>query len=248
MFSSNTVTNTQIPYGENQIPVKVYCERRANVRMGIARKAAILRIPNGASITEQGKFWHKFVEWTYEHFRKNEKLRNNFFPRIWQDGDLLEFFGRKYTVLISEEQRNSHKANIRQGVIELVLSTGATQLNTQRSIKLLLSRCVAQDCLPEFSRKVHEFNRLYFQKPIKSINFKYNLSNWGSCSTNQNLNFSTRLLFAPEDVIDYVIIHELAHLEEMNHGDKFWKLVSNAMPDYQLKEKWLKENGHLCDF
>jgi predicted metal-dependent hydrolase len=66
---------------------------------------------------------------------------------------------------------------------------------------------------------------MYFQKPIKSVNLKYNLSNWGSCSTKGNINLSTRLLFAPDDVIDYVIIHELAHLLEMNHSPHFWAIV-----------------------
>jgi predicted metal-dependent hydrolase len=49
-------------------------------------------------------------------------------------------------------------------------------------------------------------------------------------------------------VIDYVIIHELAHLIEFNHSNKFWKLVETAMPNYQEKEKWLKENNYVCRF
>ena len=62
------------------------------------------------------------------------------------------------------------------------------------------------------------------------------------------MNLSTRLLFAPKDVIDYVIIHELAHLYEMNHSKKFWNIVSQVMPNYKEKEKWLSKNGRLCDF
>ncbi|MGB1217422.1 MAG: YgjP-like metallopeptidase domain-containing protein [Saprospiraceae bacterium] len=56
------------------------------------------------------------------------------------------------------------------------------------------------------------------------------------------------MLFAPSNVIDYVIIHELAHRKEMNHSARFWKWVSTAMPDYEKQEKWLKENGKNCDF
>jgi predicted metal-dependent hydrolase len=55
-------------------------------------------------------------------------------------------------------------------------------------------------------------------------------------------------LFAPKDVFDYICIHELAHLVEQNHSDKFWALVEKAMPDYMEKEKWLKENRGLCKF
>jgi predicted metal-dependent hydrolase len=95
---------------------------------------------------------------------------------------------------------------------------------------------------------VNELNFQFFKKPIKSVNFKYNHSNWGSCSQSGNLNFSSRLLFAPDDVQDYVIIHELAHLVELNHSDRFWKLVSDAMPNYAEKEKWLKVNSNACRF
>jgi len=49
-------------------------------------------------------------------------------------------------------------------------------------------------------------------------------------------------------VVDYVIVHELAHLIEANHSHRFWKVVSDIMPNYKEKEEWLKENNHLCDF
>ncbi len=121
-------------------------------------------------------------------------------------------------------------------------------MHRQKSIKHLLSRLVGQDFLPSISRKVHDINHLYFKKKINSINLKYNQTNWGSCSAQGNVNLSTRLLFAPEEVVDYVIVHELAHLIELNHSSRFWKLVADAMPDYQEKEKWLKEMGPTCNF
>ena len=72
-------------------------------------------------------------------------------------------------------------------------------------------------------------------------------SKWGSCSHTGKMTLSTRLLFAPEEVQDYVIIHELCHLEELNHSDRFWRLVERFDPTYEEKEDWLKEYGHYCD-
>ena len=111
-----------------------------------------------------------------------------------------------------------------------------------------MSRVIADDFLPEIARRVQEWNKIYFRKAIKSIRLKYNHSNWGSCSQDGNINLSSRLLFAPDDVIDYVIVHELSHLVEMNHSDRFWKVVADVMPNYEEKEKWLSKNGALCDF
>lgn len=66
---------------------------------------------------------------------------------------------------------------------------------------------------------------------------------WGSCSARGNLNFNWRLILAPAGVLDYVVVHELAHRREMNHSARFWAVVEKAMPDYRKYKKWLAENG-----
>lgn len=68
-------------------------------------------------------------------------------------------------------------------------------------------------------------------------------SRWGSCSSAGNLNFSWRLVLAPPAVLDYVVLHELAHRRELNHGDRFWALVAAHCPDYESHRAWLKEHG-----
>jgi predicted metal-dependent hydrolase len=67
-------------------------------------------------------------------------------------------------------------------------------------------------------------------------------SRWGSCSGRGNLSFSWRLIFAPEPVIDYVVAHEVAHLAEMNHGPRFWRLVESLSPDSAAARAWLKRH------
>lgn len=66
---------------------------------------------------------------------------------------------------------------------------------------------------------------------------------WGSCSAKGNLNFNWRLILAPEEVLDYVVIHELAHRREMNHSDRFWRIVESVMPDYRERRQWLRDHG-----
>ena len=67
---------------------------------------------------------------------------------------------------------------------------------------------------------------------------------WGSCSEDNNLTFSFRLIMAPPDIIDYVIVHELIHIKEKNHSPKFWKQVEAVMPEYKTHRCWLKDNHH----
>lgn len=68
---------------------------------------------------------------------------------------------------------------------------------------------------------------------------------WGSCSSMGNLNFNCLLMLAPAEVLDYVIVHELAHRKEMNHSSAFWAQVEAVLPDYRQREKWLKTQGKV---
>ena len=76
------------------------------------------------------------------------------------------------------------------------------------------------------------------------ITIRSQRTRWGSCSSKGNLNFNCLLTQVPEQVMDYVIVHELCHRIEMNHSGRFWKLVEQIMPDYKTHRKWLKDNGN----
>ena len=75
------------------------------------------------------------------------------------------------------------------------------------------------------------------------ISIREQKTRWGSCSSAGNLNFNWRLIFAPEEVLDYVVVHELAHRIEMNHSKAFYQIVAQVLPDYQASRKWLRDNG-----
>lgn len=78
---------------------------------------------------------------------------------------------------------------------------------------------------------------------VKRITVRNQRSKWGSCSADGNLNFNCLLMLAPEEVLDYVVVHELAHRKEMNHSPRFWAEVEKVLPDWKNRRRWLKENG-----
>jgi len=73
------------------------------------------------------------------------------------------------------------------------------------------------------------------------IKIKNAMKRWGSCSSKKSLNFSWRLIMADDSIIDYVVVHELAHLLEMNHSARFWAVVDGVLPDYPARKLKLKE-------
>ncbi|MGZ3524935.1 MAG: M48 family metallopeptidase, partial [Thermodesulfobacteriota bacterium] len=69
-------------------------------------------------------------------------------------------------------------------------------------------------------------------------------SRWGSCSRDDRLSFSWRIIMAPVRIIDYILVHELVHIKEKNHSRNFWSALEKILPDYRERRLWLKENGH----
>ena len=81
------------------------------------------------------------------------------------------------------------------------------------------------------------------ERRLGRVSVRDTRSRWGSCSARGDLSFSWRLILAPEPVLDYVVAHEAAHLVEMNHSVRFWRLVERLMPDYERWRTWLKHHG-----
>ncbi|NLC43510.1 MAG: M48 family metallopeptidase, partial [Clostridiales bacterium] len=75
------------------------------------------------------------------------------------------------------------------------------------------------------------------------ITIRNQRTRWGSCSGKGNLNFNCLLMLTPPEIMDYVIVHELCHLLELNHSANFWNEVERVLPDYKVHKEWLKNNG-----
>jgi predicted metal-dependent hydrolase len=88
------------------------------------------------------------------------------------------------------------------------------------------------------------FSEIMDCEPV-SIRISNATRRWGSCSARGKLNFSWRLVMAPIEILDYVVVHELAHLHELNHSRRFWAKVKSVLPDYKEKQKWLRKNEPL---
>ena len=239
---------TTIRVGEAIVPATIHLESRRGFRASLGKNGLILRLPTRSTQADVQEKLVWATDWLQKLFEKKPKLKLAHQPKNWQTGDEITVGKRKYRLEIEFEDRETHAAKLQNAQISLKLSRRDSPTHLQKSIKTLLSRTIAQDFLPEITARVHELNGRFFKKNIKSVSLKYNATNWGSCSSMDNINLSTRLLFAPPEVVDYVIVHELAHLVEMNHSDRFWAVVGRVMPDYEVKEKWLKKNGALCDF
>lgn len=99
----------------------------------------------------------------------------------------------------------------------------------------------------ELAREIFTRKAAYYASVMKvtygRISIREQKTRWGSCSSKGNLNFNWRLIFAPEEVLDYIVVHELAHRREMNHSQAFYDIVESVLPEYKKEQKWLREHG-----
>ena len=118
-------------------------------------------------------------------------------------------------------------------------ASGDALRNEKEVVSQLVLKALSRELYQEFRRRVEEINKSTFNARIGAIRLKNITTRWGSCSARNNLNFSSLLLLFPNEILDSVIVHELAHTMVRRHSDKFWSLVYSAIPDYKERRRWL---------
>jgi len=230
------------------LPIDIYLENRNNSRVSLGKRAVHIRFPYWLSKHEKEQQIQQFLEWARKKVIEKASQAAREKPRRYKNGDRLQVGGDQYQINIDYKDRKSGTARINGHMIHIILPEGLNHDGRSDMIETLISRCLAAHYLPWVSEKIHNLNQKYFKQRINRVTLKNTKTRWGSCSQKGNINLSTRILFAPEEVIDYVCVHELAHLKVPDHSKKFWSLVESVIPDYKTHIQWLKKNGRNCLF
>ncbi len=231
-----------------KIPVKVYVEYRRNTRYALGRKHFIFRIPRQLSNSQREETFNRGLDWAQSVLVKKPKVIETFKPHVYRDGDLINCFDRKWKLIYSDEfSRPQLKIKAGDEENSLLVSASLAPENGSPSDKLskLVRKAMADHyeeiiCL----RAVETAGKHQLPRP-EECRLKYMSSRWGSCHTRgEKITINTRLLLAPEKILDAVIIHELCHFIYPNHSADFWRLVRRSCPDYSERNRWLKTNGY----
>lgn len=111
--------------------------------------------------------------------------------------------------------------------------------DTQRALLEKRYRTAAKDIFAMRVQYYEQIMKIHHQKIV----IRDQKTRWGSCSTSGTLSFNWRLILAPPEILDYVVVHELSHFKYMDHSPQFWASVEAILPDYKLRRDWLKEHG-----
>lgn len=217
-----------------EIPVPVRRSARARrmlLRVDPVRGGPELVLPPSAKVDAARAFATKNLGWLRARLA-HLPARTSF-----AHGAAVPILGREHVI--------RHRPDQRGGVWRVEDPDGSVELHVSGAEEHLARRVT--DFLKGEARKtVGPRAKLHAEalgRRVGRVTVRDTATRWGSCSSRGDLSFSWRLVLAPEEVLDYVVAHEAAHLIEMNHSERFWALVERLMPDYKRPRTWLKRHG-----
>lgn len=158
-------------------------------------------------------------------------------PRVKQfvEGEEFLYLGKAYKLHISEKTARD---------VEIVGDNLCLAAHTLPKAQELLKHWYKEEAGKVLAARCDVYRAISAYEP-RSIRISEARRRWGSCGAKGTLNFSWRLIMAPLEIIDYLVVHELVHIGYLNHSQTYWQKVAELMPDYRQREKWLWENSWL---
>lgn len=214
---------------------KIIRTKRKTIALQVTDDASlIVRAPFGVSEETIEHVVMKHRKWIERKQKEVLERDPKFTPKEFVNGEGFLYLGRYYKLHIVQWQE-----------IPLLFNNGFYLLKDYVPMaRALFIKWYKERALEKISERVKFYakERGFIYNTVKITDAQ---TRWGSCSPKGNLLFSWRLIMAPLSIIDYVVVHELVHLEERSHNKDFWAKVKMLIPDYERRKEWLKGNAYL---
>lgn len=186
-------------------------------------------------------FLERKRQWVFQTVREMERLTagRHAVPRF-ATGSKILFRGRRYPLTVRRHDGKAVEVSFRNGfIVDLPTWVGAASTDDliAAELRLWLKGRVRRDVMEIAAR----YSKQYGLQPA-SIRVRDMKHGWGACGARGNISINWTLTFAPRAVLEYVVVHEMAHLQVRSHGPDFWKYLEHLMPDYELPKLWLDAN------
>lgn len=231
-----------VKYGIEDIEFEVVKSKRKSISITIDEQGNVLiKTPLKISKKAISEIVYEKADWI---LKKQKEMKENFLSRRSKDfhnGEVFLFQGNEYKLLI---EINPFLKKVEIEILDDKIIVKAPTRNISM-IRNAIYKWYYEMAAKAIALSIEKYKK-YIEgagEKIKNIRIKDQKTRWGSCSSVGNLNFNFRLIFAPKEVLDYVVVHELSHLKHMNHSEEFWNSVEKILPDYKKMRQWLKNNG-----
>lgn len=204
--------------------------RRYTLRINSATREVLLTLPPRGNLRDAQAFAERHGAWIAARLERMPS------PVAFADGSVIPLRGEPHCIVHRRGVRGTVWTEVADG--GRLLCVAGDTLHLPRRLREFLRREARRDLSAASARAAEALG-----VGIARIAIRDQVSRWGSCSATGVLSYSWRLILAPGFVLDYLACHEAAHLVEMNHSRKFWRLVERICPDYAVAKRWLDEHG-----
>jgi predicted metal-dependent hydrolase len=234
-----TQQRDKIRYGTISIPYKIFKTRRIKTSEVIVDADTItVRVPFNKDKTEIQKLVLDKARWI---LRKQKEYRETT-PEVrkpsFKENTTLPYLGNNYSLMINKNQARD-SIEIVDGKFIVGVKSAKVSSST---LKKVYENWITEKAQDIFEDKVRKYSKKIGVR-AKGVAIKNLRNRWGSLTKSGAINLNLNLVKAPEDIVDYIVLHELCHLRIKEHSHHYWELVHRFMPNYQDKIEWLNANG-----
>ncbi|MPW24498.1 DUF45 domain-containing protein [Alkalibaculum sp. M08DMB] len=228
-----------ISYKEMLISFDVVYRNRKTMEIRITPPSTVTVItPEKLKQEDIIKMVKKKESWIYNKLEKFEKNSEEYTMKEYIKGEEYLYLGYIYTL---DFKNSGHtKINI---YLESNIIVVDTAVQDRDIIKTELEEWYRKRAINVIEQRVSLYQSYFFEIP-KQVRAKSQKQRWGSCTWDNKLLFNWKIIMAPLEIIDYIVVHEMCHMVEKNHSSKYWDLVSSIIPEYKKYKEWLKDKGH----
>ncbi len=211
-------------------PYKLIRSQRKSITIRITEEGTVeVRAPLRIRVSYLEQVLSTKENWVLETLAKRQSQNEEKKDFSVEYGKLYWFRGKEYPLF------PNHKNAVYFDYTAFYIP-GRLELQARKQVLILLYKDLAKQYLLS---RVSLYSKQMGLIP-SAVKINSAKTRWGSCSSKKSINFSWRLILAEDEVIDYVVVHELAHLKEMNHSQRFWSLVESVFPDYERRKQGLE--------
>jgi predicted metal-dependent hydrolase len=211
--------------------------RAKNLRITVGEDGVTLTLPHGTAERHGHDFIAERSDWINRTLAKIEASDEIIASRTLSDGSIVPYLGFDLALRLADGP--SGRVTLRPETAELLVRVPDLRRET---VADALERWYRRQARDVFKLKLDYCVRRNGTS-YERLAIRDQKTRWGSCSTSGTISFNWRLMLAPEDVVDYVVEHEAAHIEVADHSPRFWALVDERMPGWEDQRQWLRRNG-----
>jgi predicted metal-dependent hydrolase len=237
-MKQKAISHSDFTYNNHIIPYQIVQTNRKTIAIMIDKEAkVIIRAPLYMREKQIKRLVLENREQIYKAYQK-ANIKADIEPIIsMKDLSTIPFYGKEFPIYMQSTDARERIVDDGKCIEIFVHSDKEDTYERAGNMLEVWYRKKGKDIFVKTAQMYAEMMGTSFEK----IAIKNQKTRWGSCSNHKNLNFNWRLLMMPKEVLDYVVIHELAHTIEMNHSKQFWAHVEKLMPNYKMYRKFLKE-------